>query len=288
MTHPASTMTRYVCATCGTQYADSARPPASCRVCTDDRQHVGSDGQHWTNHDELAATLHNRIETDGDLVGVGIIERFAIPQRALLLPTDAGNILWDCVSVITPDAIDEITRLGGIDLIAISHPHFYSAMVEWSDAFGGAPILVHEADRDWIARSSPHITTWTGDRRRLSATVELIHCPGHFPGSAVLHWTEAPHGKRVLLTGDSLHVAADRRYVSVMHSVPNYIPVAAPVIHDIRRRLAGIEFDDVYGFTWGLNIIGSARAAVDESLDRYLSAIGATGPVPRSRNEIDE
>ena len=276
VTHSTLALTRHVCATCGTQYADATGPPDSCRVCTDDRQHVGADGQQWTTHDQLAATLHNRIELDGDLMGVGIFEPFAIPQRALLLPTDAGNILWDCVSVITPTAIDEIERLGGIDLIAISHPHFYSAMVEWSDAFGGVPILVHDADRDWIPRPSPHITTWTGDRHQLSPTVALIHCPGHFPGSAVLHWTAAPHGKGVLLTGDSLHVAADRRHVSVMHSVPNYIPVAAPVIYDIRRRLADVAFDDLYGFTWGLNIIGNARQAVDESLDRYLTAIGAT------------
>jgi len=91
----------------------------------------------------------------------------------------------------------------------------------------------------------------------------------------VLHWSAAPGGKQLLLTGDSLHVAADRRHVSVMHSVPNYIPVGAHVIRDIRDRLAGVEFDDVYGFTWGLDIIGDARRAVDESFDRYLKAIAA-------------
>ena len=266
-------MTCHLCVTCGTQYADSHLPPASCRVCTDDRQHVGRDGQRWTTHDELAVTLHNRIEPDGDLIGVGVVEAFAIPQRALLLRTDAGNVLWDCISVVTAAAVDEITRLGGIDMIAVSHPHFYSSMVEWSDAFGGVPVFTHAADRDWISRPSPHLTTWTGDRHRLSDTVTLIHTPGHFPGSSVLHWTAAPHGKRVLLTGDSLHVAADRRHVSVMHSVPNFIPVGAHVIGDIRDRLAGVDFDDVYGFTWGLDIIGDARRAVDESFDRYLAAV---------------
>ena len=268
-------MTCYLCVTCGTQYADSARPPASCPVCTDDRQHVGRDGQRWTTHDELVATLHNQIAFDGELIGVGIVEPFAIPQRALLLRTDAGNILWDCVSVVTAAAVEEIALLGGIDMIAISHPHFYSAMVEWSDAFGGVPILTHDADRQWIRRPSPHITTWIGDQHRLSDTVRLIHTPGHFPGSSVLHWTAAPHGKQVLLTGDSLHVAADRRHVSVMHSVPNYIPVGDHVIRDLRERLADVEFDDLYGFTWGVDIIGDARRAVDESFDRYLAAIAS-------------
>lgn len=265
----------FVCMTCGTQYTPSACPPVTCAICTDDRQYVGDDGQRWTTHEQLARTLHNRLERDGDLHGIGIVERFAIPQRALLLQTDAGNILWDCVSVVTPDAVDAINELGGIDMIAISHPHFYAAMVEWSDAFGGIPILTHAADAAWIARPAAQITAWVGDRHRLSPTVQLIHCPGHFPGSTVLHWSAAPNGKQVLLTGDSLHVAADRRHISVMHSVPNHIPVSAPVVSDIRDRLAGIDFDDLYGFTWGLDIIGNARHAVDVSLDRYIAAVSA-------------
>jgi N-hydroxyarylamine O-acetyltransferase len=68
--------------------------------------------------------------------------------------------------------------------------------------------------------------------------------------------------------------ATHRRHISVMHSVPNYIPVAPAVINDIRDRLVGIEFDDLYGFTWGLNIIGNVRQAVDDSFRRYLTAIG--------------
>jgi hypothetical protein len=266
-------MTAFICVTCGTQYAPGPKPPPDCPVCLDDRQHLGRNGQQWTTHADLAATLRNRIELDGDLLGVGVTEPFAIPQRALLLRTDCGNILWDCVSVVTPEAVRAINELGGIDLIAISHPHFYSSMIEWSDAFGSAPILTHHADRDWIRRNGRQVSTWKGDRHRLSPTVELIHCPGHFPGSSVLHWTDAPNSRRVLLTGDSLHVASDRRHVSVMHSVPNYIPVSAAVIADIDRRLKGLEFDDVYGFTWGLNIIGEARQAVDQSLQRYTEAV---------------
>jgi glyoxylase-like metal-dependent hydrolase (beta-lactamase superfamily II) len=190
-----------------------------------------------------------------------------------LLQTDVGNILWDCVSVVTPATIETIDKLGGIDLIAISHPHFYSSMVEWSEAFGNAPILIHDADREWIRRPATQIRTWSGDRHRLSATVQLIHCPGHFPGSSVLHWTAAPNAKSVLLVGDSLHVAGDRRHITVMYSVPNYMPVGPSVIEDIRERLTDLDFDDVYGFTWGLNIIGIARQAVNDSFDRYLTVI---------------
>ena len=30
-----------------------------------------------------------------------------------------------------------MNELGGIAAIAISHPHYYTSMVEWSRAFGG-------------------------------------------------------------------------------------------------------------------------------------------------------
>ena len=258
----------WICVTCGTQYPSSDQPPAECGVCLDDRQYVGRDGQRWTTHAELVATLHLRIEDDDGLLGIGIAEPFAIPQRALVVREGGVNVLWDCVSVVTPEAVE---RLGEIDAIAISHPHFYSSMVEWSEALGGIPILLHAADRDWIARRSPAVQLWSGDRHELAPGVTLLHLPGHFPGSTGLLWQADGHA--ALLAGDSLHVAADRRHVTVMHSVPNYIPVGANTIVELRDRLADVEFDDLYGFTWGLNIMGDARQAVEASLDRYLDAI---------------
>lgn len=262
--------TCWICVTCGTQYAASVEPPTACRVCLDDRQYVGRGGQRWTTHAELAGRLHVRVEDDDGLLGVGVAEPFAIPQRALIVRGPEATVMWDCISVVTDDAVE---RIGHVDAIAISHPHFYSAMVEWSDALGGIPIHVHVADRQWIARPSERIEPWDGDRLVLTPGITLVHLPGHFPGSSALWW----HGgeRHALLTGDSLHVAADRRHVTVMHSVPNFVPVGPTIVGDVRRRLDGIDFDDLYGFTWGLNIIGGAGAAVDESLDRYLAAISA-------------
>jgi glyoxylase-like metal-dependent hydrolase (beta-lactamase superfamily II) len=267
-------MTSYICATCGTHYQPSGTPPAVCVICADDRQYIGWDGQTWITHDVLAAEHQAHIEYDGDLLGIGVKPTFAIPQRALHLPTDAGNVLWETTSLVTADAVDELNRRGGVDMIAISHPHFYSGMVAWSDALGGVQILLHDADRQWVNCTSPNITFWTGDSHELSPTVHLYRCPGHFPGSTVLHWTAAPNDRRALLVGDALHVAQDRRHVAFMYSVPNHIPAHPNNVRETRKRLADVAFDDLYGFTWGLNIIGNARTAVDESFDRYFHAIG--------------
>ena len=54
---------------------------------------------------------------------------FGIGQRALLVRTREGNILWDCVSLIDSDTVALIKALGGIYAIAISHPHYYTSMV---------------------------------------------------------------------------------------------------------------------------------------------------------------
>lgn len=273
----ARTAERFICETCGTQYAESGAPPQLCTVCVDDRQHIGLDGQTWTTHAELAGRYQNRIEADGDLIGVGIEGKFAIPQRALLVHSTIGTIMWDCVSLASDAAVAQLADRGGVAAIAISHPHFYSSMVQWSDALGGVPILLHEADRAWVQRSSPRIEWWSGDRLRLADDVQLIHLPGHFPGSSALWWTAAPQGRRALLAADSLHVADDRAHVTVMHSVPNYIPVGPHVIRDLQCRLADVDFDDLYGFTWGRNLIGDAAAAVARSLTRYLDIVAAAG-----------
>ena len=78
----------------------------------------------------------------------------------------------------------------------------------------------------------------------------------------------------MLLAGDTVHVVQDRRHVTFMYSVPNFIPVHPDRVAEIRRRLDGLKFDDVYGFTWGLNIIGDGRSAVDEWFERYLHTVG--------------
>jgi len=268
-------MTKHICSTCGTQYAERASAPEACNICCDDRQYVGRQGQVWTDHADLAQRHRVRLEMDGDFLGIGITPAFAIPQRALFLPTDAGNILWESTSLVTPEAVAALTSRGGVDMIVISHPHFYSSMVEWSTALGGVPILLHAADRQWVNCRSDKVSHWTGDECVLSPSVRLYRCPGHFPGSTVLHWSSGPKGKGILFSGDALHVVADRRHVSFMYSVPNYIPAHPDYVREIRGRIEGLKFDDVYGFTWGLNIIGNARAAVDESFDRYLRAVGS-------------
>ena len=266
-------MTKHICSTCGTQHADTPNPPDRCAVCEDTRQYVGWSGQRWTDHEGLAGAHTQRIEDEDRLTGFGLTPAFAIDQRALLLETDAGNILWECLPLVTPEAVETIEARGGLNWIAISHPHFYAAMGEWSDALGGVPILLHDADRQWVQRPHPAIEYWSGDTLSLSDSVALIQAGGHFAGSTVLHWSNGPRPGGALFSGDALQVVMDRRHVSFMYSYPNLIPMRNSDVVAMRARLAPYGFEDVYGYTWGRNIIGDGKAAVEASFDRYLDAV---------------
>ena len=264
----------FICETCGTQFAPSEHPPERCPICEDERQYVGWQGQRWTTHSELGERHALHIADDHGLLGIDL-PGFGIPQRALLLPTDAGNLMWECVSLVTRQAVDALKARGGVDRIVISHPHFYSAMVEWSDALGGVPILLHRADAQWVQRPSSRIEFWDGDALRLSDAVTLIRVGGDFDGSTALHWKDGPRSGGALFPGDALQVAQDRRHVAFMYSYPNFIPMASADVLAMRRRLQGLKFDDVYGYSRGRNILGGGRAAVDASFDRHLQAVAA-------------
>ncbi len=140
-------MNAYICTACGMQYPPSEKPPAECTICEEERQYVPPTGQSWTTLNALGARHFNAYrEHEPGIIGIGTQPSFAIGQRALLIRTPHGNVLWDCISLIDAATVTLIKGLGGLKAIAISHPHFYTTCVEWSRAFG-VPVHLHAADR---------------------------------------------------------------------------------------------------------------------------------------------
>jgi hypothetical protein len=268
-------MRNFICTTCGTQYAESDQPPAVCAVCQDDRQYVKKTGQQWTTLDKLLLTNRNSVKfKELGLIGFGIDPLFAIGQRALFLRTPKANILWDCIPLLDEAVVEAIKALGGISAIAISHPHYYSSMIEWSRAFGGVPIYLHAADRQWVMRPDKAIVFWEGETRTLAEGLTLIRCGGHFDGGTVLHWAGGAGSQGALLTGDIIQVVPDRKHVSFMYSYPNSIPLPASAIERIVKAVEPFEYDRVYGAFWDMVIEQDGNAVVKRSAERYLRAIG--------------
>jgi glyoxylase-like metal-dependent hydrolase (beta-lactamase superfamily II) len=262
-------MSHWICVTCGTQFADSDAQPADCPICTDPRQYVPDEGQRWTTLEELRKDHKNEIRDDDELTGVGVEPWFAIGQRALFV----DNVLWDCVHLIDEAGAEEVERRGGLKAIAISHPHYYTGMVEWAHRFD-CPVYIHAADERWIMRPDPAIELWEGDVKELGDGLTLVRLGGHFAGGTVLHSS----GRGMLLSGDIVQVIPDRSYVGFMYSYPNLIPLPAPAVERIARTLEPFDFDVLYGAWWGRIVRGDAKGIVRRSAERYVRALDGELP----------
>jgi hypothetical protein len=268
-------MKNNICVTCGVQFKKSADPPPHCPICEDERQFVGFAGQDWTTLDALQENHRNVLqELEPGLTEIITQPKIGIGQRALLVETPDGNVLWDCLSLIDEATIAAIEARGGISTLAMSHPHMFGSMVEWSQAFGDAPIRLHAANKRWVMRPDPVVEFWSEENCRLNPKVTLHCCGGHFSGSTVLHWPGGADGQGVLLTSDTMHVTHDRRHVSFMYSYPNYLPLSALAVDSIVSQIAPLKFDRIYSHFSGLVISADAKAAVQRSSERYKKAIG--------------
>ena len=269
-----STPHAYICVACGTQYPHSIEPPSLCTICLDSRQFVGLDGQQWTTLEQLAQGHRNIFSAEEPDVHAFFSEpAFGIGERAFLIRTAAGNILWDCIALIDRQSVEMIRQLGGINAMAISHPHYYTSMIEWSAAFGNIPIHLHASDRAWVMRPHETVHFWSGDTFDLLDGLTLIHTPGHFEGYQVLHWRDGAGGKGALFSGDQPQVCMDRQWLSFMYSYPNYIPLKAQSVQNIADILEPWAFDRIYGAFPKRTVAANAKARLRASVERYLQAI---------------
>ena len=263
----------HICRECGTSYADAPSPPERCPICDDERQYVPRTGQAWTTPEALGATHVNtwrRLEPD--LFEIHTQPDFAIGQRALLVRTAAGNVLWDCIALIDEATVELVKGLGGLAGVVISHPHYYTRCQDWAAAFG-CPVHLHAADRAWVMRPDSAIRFWEGDTLALAPGVTLLRLGGHFPGATALHWTPRQTGEGVLLTGDTLQVVASPTRVSFMYSYPNLLPLSASTVRRIADVLKSHRIDRVYGFNVGRQILQDGGAAIERSAQRYIDLL---------------
>ncbi|ARA93574.1 hypothetical protein AWN76_010655 [Rhodothermaceae bacterium RA] len=282
----------FICTTCGTQFAPSDGPPLRCPICEDARQYVGKGGQAWTTMPALRRTHRNVVRAvEPGLTEIFTEPSFGIGQRALLVETPEGNVLWDAITLLDEETIRAVEARGGLAAMAVSHPHYYSAVAAWSHAFGDVPVYLHAADRPWVMHPDPVLHFWDGDTLDLPGGLRLVRVGGHFPGSAVLYWPRGAAGRGALLTGDSIKVASDRRHVSFMYSFPNHVPLGPVEVRAIVEAVAPLRFDRIYGAWTGDDVRTGAAAAVRRSAERYLEAghgrypsDDVTAPAPQTLN----
>jgi len=77
----------------------------------------------------------------------------------------------------------------------------------------------------------------------------------------------------VLMTGDTIMVVPDTRWVSFMYSYPNLIPLPAREVNRIVGAVDDLSYDRIYSAWWDRVMITDAKARVHASAERYLKAI---------------
>lgn len=278
----------FVCATCGVQYAETIGPPEQCVICEDPRQFVPAGGQQWTTVARLRQNHRNVVRAiEPGLTGVWTEPRFAIGQRAALVQTDGGNVLWDCVTLFDDETEAAVRALGGVDAVAVCHPHYYSAVVEWGRTFD-APVYLHAADREWAVRPDSHLVFWEGERMALPGGLTLVRTGGHFSGSTVLHWPGGAGGRGVLLAGDSIKLAADRRHTTFVRSSSNDLPLSADDADAVAAAVDDLAYDRLYAFRYGMVLRTGAKDAVRASARRHRAALDGRYPAGTARGSASE
>ncbi|PFA67687.1 hypothetical protein CN378_09175 [Bacillus sp. AFS015802] len=266
-------MQKYICETCGVQYEESTVVPDHCVICEEERQYVSPAGQTWTTLENMKRGSFKNIFTleESGLYSLKTMPEFAIGQTAYLVQQEGFNLLWDCISYLDEKTISEITNLGGLDAIALSHPHYYSTQAEWAEVFG-VPIYIHEDDREWVMRESEHIVYWSGESLELNSGLTIQRLGGHFKGGAVLEWKAGYKHKGILLTGDIIQVVADREWVSFMYSYPNLIPLPASKVKEMASVIEGLTFERLYN-AFHRVVKENAHERVKMSAERYVKAL---------------
>ncbi|KAL2400433.1 hypothetical protein ABEF95_006469 [Exophiala dermatitidis] len=261
-----------ICTACGTQYDVEEKDAAilsECRICEDPRQFIPETGQSFTTLANLRASdkkYRNVFEPCASGQNENVVEvwtepKFGIGQRACLIQTPHGNVLWDMVTFLDQETVDKITELGGLKCIIISHPHFYTTWADWSATFR-CPVYMTEVDSVWANRKDGTNTSTlkllTQPTTELLPGLTAVICGGHFPGSLVLHSAPPNTSLPTLFVADTIFAVAsaknpnpgkrsDTISYQFLWSIPNMIPLPPDTVLQIWKALKPFDFKATYG-----------------------------------------
>lgn len=239
----------WICSGCGLEHPASpdAPPLDGCvlnlgPVSDEELGDLGPHTRRWLTFDDLAEQPHTLDYRDH---GQGVhsfrrAPRLGIGQWSFLVTTPQGNLLWDPPAYIDDEIETLVSGLGGVAVIATSHPHMFAAQVSWSHAFGRAQVLVNEQGKQWLPRTDDVIETWDGEVQPLPG-VRIIRLGGHMPSSAVALTTGGS-----LLVGDTVAGSLDPEWLSFQRNYPRHVPLSAGTVQRLVDDLEALDFDRLY------------------------------------------
>ncbi|KAJ6781099.1 hypothetical protein PWT90_00680 [Aphanocladium album] len=289
-----------VCEACGTQFPTTDRNAVkTCHICDDPRQFVPESGQSFTTVAALKAATNPQYHNvftpytaDPRITYIRTVPSVGIGQRATLIKTPKGNILWDCITFLDDETIERIRKDGGLKAIVISHPHFYSGHVVWARAFG-CPVYIASDDEKWTTMGSGHRQLLTETETEILGTgARAVKVGGHFPGSLVLLYDRHVFvADTFMLTlagvgdydNDALGVQRVERppglnTFTFMWSYPNMIPLPPDELARMWAVISRYEFAAAHGSFVGKDLEDAhVKARLLESMQLQVRAMGHPG-----------
>ncbi|KAK5172166.1 uncharacterized protein LTR77_003804 [Saxophila tyrrhenica] len=254
-----------ICTACGTQFdLPSSGSLKSCRICDDPRQFVPAAGQSWTTLSDLQSSHKNtwtQDTVDSRIWSISTEPKFGIGQRCILLQTSSGNVLWDCIALLDDETVERIKGMGGLKVIVISHPHYYTTHLDWAGAFG-CPVYLAKEDVEWCCREDREgrRKLIEGDRETVEGMGGVVAAKpgGHFPGSLVLAWEKKLFIADTMVTTPSAYYHVDRQPGTIsyafMWSIPNMIPLPPSELIKMWQVLKTLNFESTYAAFVGTEI----------------------------------
>ncbi len=265
----------FACSNCGHWQMYFAVPP-HCPICSDVRNDLPEDGWDFRTPEQVESGLrHHRREVIPGVWEFWTTPRFGLDSHGWLLLEPEGNVAFEAAPSYDDDALEAIAGLGGIAILAASHPHGYGALWQLQRRFD-PPLLIQKEDLQWT--KAFRVTHPWDERHEVLPGLVLHHTGGHYEGHAILHDAR----RRAVFVGDALKLDLDDdgrvRALSCHKAFHKQIPLSPNEARRYRAVFEGIDFDTV--FTPFECAVGVPKAAVLELLDRMVDGGASTRPVP--------
>ena len=194
-------LTHYACTHCGgwILWFDTREPPF-CQNCMDVRNALPQEDFTYLHID----AAHGNFRTEWREVLPGLWEYWTTPQLGLgshgwLLIREAGNIAFEAAPYYSEAARAHIASLGGVSILAASHPHGYGAL--WQlQRFFEPKLIIHKDDLENI--KAFQVNHPIDDYHRIDDDYEMLRLGGHYEGQTALY--AAPY--KLLFLGDALKI----------------------------------------------------------------------------------
>ena len=260
-------LSHWACANCGFWQRHFA--PPDCPVCTDVRNDLPEDGWRFLPEAEVAAShAGGWRQVAENLWAFTTTPALGLAGTGWLIVRPEGNIAFEAAPYYSKAMLAQIEALGGIAILAASHPHGYGALFQLQRAFDPPVLAIHKDDLQYT--KGFRVTAPYDDTLELAPGYTLHHVGGHYAGQAALH--DAP-GRR-LFCGDMFKIDQDEAgrstHVSSHKAFHKNIPLTHGELRQYRDAIAPLAFDAVLTpFEYAPEVgRDTALAVLDEALSQ--------------------